>query len=934
MSTLYDVQAVGKEIEKIVNGLIQAEKSIKNSVKSAKSLSSGSVNGAPAASFGGLSDQTKAVLNKYSAAGGGGTGVMATSLGVITAGIGAMWNSVPGVDDAYKYKSEIFNTSFAASGRFNSPSVFGSVKASFGSGFDATGVNAASMMTNAGIGPASSRFGSTMNQAGFLSSFSGRSNESTTAGMISLQQGSQGVVGNLASFGIFVTDPKTGKSGGLQSIVDQIWLRWYGSSTAKVDPIQFEADLMGGWVGSDMSTLFGGNPELYQNVLDALRIKVKAGGRSVSYSNKARGKNSASGVVSGAGVRTEDQPWGTRQKLEQGRMENIADASDALIQGFQDAAVVIDTFNKSMNAIINSPFGQLGMRTKGATDSLMGSQELGGLGGFLGGLAGSFGARVLAGGGSLLGAAKNIFTRNPKVVPFNRSGSTSAPSATTGLRGIKGGIIATGAAAIAGMVMPEGPVKDLMFGAPVGTTTTTSDGSTMTRTGDGTWIRTLPGHGTFGEGSGSTFGSGQGGSLPRDTSSAMSWAAASQSMTGQFDGLCDRYVANVYGLAHSGYETARAHWQAIPDEYKYPGDKNPPVGALVFWNVGNSGHVAVVVSSGPTVSTTHVGGTPTQMSLEECTRQLGGWGTYYGWSKPYFGGDSADVGGAASSEASATSAAISRTNYIQPSTGGSDILGNPNAMTSGLSAGGILSSLGNPIMGGDANSTSSPGTSANPTSIGGSSLGGATKSVVGSKGLIGVLQKAGFKGQHLREAYAIAMRESSGHANSHNTNKATGDNSYGLFQINMLGKLGPDRDSKFRKHVPGYNGPESLFDPEVNARAAAYMSQRGKNWGSWVSPTYGRAAEYYASYPGASSGMMLSRDQLVNAHAGEMIVPAYQTTQLKELLQGGINGLKGTTNVTINVNVPSVSREEATKFAKWVKQDMESDSVIDRLRSR
>ena len=119
--------------------------------------------------------------------------------------------------------------------------------------------------------------------------------------------------------------------------------------------------------------------------------------------------------------------------------------------------------------------------------------------------------------------------------------------------------------------------------------------------------------------------------------------------------------------------------------------------------------------------------------------------------------------------------------------------------------------------------------------------------------LITILKQAGFSGERLREAYAIAMRESGGRPDAHNDNRATGDDSRGIFQINMLDDLGPARDAKFKQYVKGYSGIESLFDPVVNARAAAYMSRKGEDWTSWVSPQYGAAAQHYANYPGDNS---------------------------------------------------------------------------------
>lgn len=94
--------------------------------------------------------------------------------------------------------------------------------------------------------------------------------------------------------------------------------------------------------------------------------------------------------------------------------------------------------------------------------------------------------------------------------------------------------------------------------------------------------------------------------------------------------------------------------------------------------------------------------------------------------------------------------------------------------------------------------------------------------------LADLLELVGFKGKSLRLAWAVVMRESRGHPLSHNTSKRTGDNSYGLFQINMLGSLGDDRRDKF-----GITKNSDLLDPVVNAQAAFYMTAHGTNFGSW-----------------------------------------------------------------------------------------------------
>jgi hypothetical protein len=94
--------------------------------------------------------------------------------------------------------------------------------------------------------------------------------------------------------------------------------------------------------------------------------------------------------------------------------------------------------------------------------------------------------------------------------------------------------------------------------------------------------------------------------------------------------------------------------------------------------------------------------------------------------------------------------------------------------------------------------------------------------------LVDMLSLVGFKGESLKIAWAVVMRESRGHPTSRNNTPATGDNSYGLFQINMIGTLGDVRREKFN-----IEKNSDLFDPVTNAKAAFYMTARGTNWGSW-----------------------------------------------------------------------------------------------------
>ena len=87
---------------------------------------------------------------------------------------------------------------------------------------------------------------------------------------------------------------------------------------------------------------------------------------------------------------------------------------------------------------------------------------------------------------------------------------------------------------------------------------------------------------------------------------------------------------------------------------------------------------------------------------------------------------------------------------------------------------------------------------------------------------------SGFEGKGLKTAFGIVMKESTGRPYAHNQNSNTGDNSYGLFQINMIGSLGPARREQF-----GLESNEDLFNPLTNAAIAYRISEGGTNWGPW-----------------------------------------------------------------------------------------------------
>ena len=110
--------------------------------------------------------------------------------------------------------------------------------------------------------------------------------------------------------------------------------------------------------------------------------------------------------------------------------------------------------------------------------------------------------------------------------------------------------------------------------------------------------------------------------------------------------------------------------------------------------------------------------------------------------------------------------------------------------------------------------------------------------------LVELLKAVGFEGRGLKMAWAVAKAESNGRPFAFNGNVKTGDSSYGIFQINMLGNLGPDRRDKFDL---GLNA--ELFSPVKNAQIVYHMTKRGNDWSAWSSYKKGATHKWLNKFP-------------------------------------------------------------------------------------
>ncbi|HSH31246.1 MAG TPA: hypothetical protein VK963_01115, partial [Candidatus Saccharimonadales bacterium] len=120
---------------------------------------------------------------------------------------------------------------------------------------------------------------------------------------------------------------------------------------------------------------------------------------------------------------------------------------------------------------------------------------------------------------------------------------------------------------------------------------------------------------------------------------AVAWARSQVGQTHQpngtaWEGWCDRFVANAYGRATSGYNTAYDHYRNLRDRgLIHGGDPNVPYGALAFFGPTSGypqGHVMMAAGDGRFITTALNRNSSVNEPVHEAG--LGEVGNYLGWA--------------------------------------------------------------------------------------------------------------------------------------------------------------------------------------------------------------------------------------------------------------------------------------------------------------
>ncbi|MFD7553558.1 peptidase M23 [Streptomyces sp. NPDC059835] len=125
---------------------------------------------------------------------------------------------------------------------------------------------------------------------------------------------------------------------------------------------------------------------------------------------------------------------------------------------------------------------------------------------------------------------------------------------------------------------------------------------------------------------------------PRSVAEAIQWAKdhAGSRSTNEWYQACLAYTSIVYGWSYSGVSYAIDHYSVVPKAMQHDGDRNPPPGALLYWDTGHrAGHIAVYLGNNQVASNDilrkgYIDIVPAEMFETK-------WGArYIGWTPPVF----------------------------------------------------------------------------------------------------------------------------------------------------------------------------------------------------------------------------------------------------------------------------------------------------------
>ena len=169
-----------------------------------------------------------------------------------------------------------------------------------------------------------------------------------------------------------------------------------------------------------------------------------------------------------------------------------------------------------------------------------------------------------------------------------------------------------------------------------------------------------------------------------------------------------------------------------------------------------------------------------------------------------------------------------------------------------------------------------------------------------------ILKGAGFKDKNIETAMKIVRQESGGIPGRHSHPSLKKDDSYGIFQINMLGQMGIDRHKQYLEEYGkyGYKSREDLYNPYINAMIAADLSGKGANFTKhWVNSSRKIGLRGAGSGSDKSEGTSFFSGLSKGVGSFKDWITSNSPWITEDPSKRGMGDGSGTTNnVTININ--------------------------------
>ena len=120
----------------------------------------------------------------------------------------------------------------------------------------------------------------------------------------------------------------------------------------------------------------------------------------------------------------------------------------------------------------------------------------------------------------------------------------------------------------------------------------------------------------------------------RSAKAAIAWALSMVGSGRDYHNMCLRFVDDAYSVSHGRTGSAIGQWtRAVSAGYGHRGDRNPPIGAQVFWQTSNPArHIALYAGGGMVISSDADSGAVGFVPMSQIDR----WGPYLGWATPFY----------------------------------------------------------------------------------------------------------------------------------------------------------------------------------------------------------------------------------------------------------------------------------------------------------